>query len=178
MRILQHHAEIAAQIVEIEIADVDAADADGSALDVVEAQQQAGERGLARAGVAHHGDGLARLDAEADVARAPSLRLCRRTRRGRTRRPRAPPETAWRWAGDWISHRRVQQLEDALGGRHGRLQDVVLLAQILNGPEESHAVLEKGHQHAERAARRRECGIRRKPSSSASASMPRNSTTG
>ena len=72
-----------------------------------------------------------------------------RTRRGRIPRRRAIAGTARGWAGDWIAHRRVQQLEDALGGGHGRLHDVVLFAQILNGAEESHAVLEEGHHHAD-----------------------------
>ena len=71
MRILQNHAEIAPQLFEIEIANIDSADADAAALHFIEAQQQAGERGLARAGVAHHRDGLAGLDAEADVAQHP-----------------------------------------------------------------------------------------------------------
>ncbi len=48
----------------------------------------------------------------------------------------------------------IEQLEDALGGRHGALQDVVLLAEVLNGPEEAQAVLQEGHHHAQREARR------------------------
>ncbi len=44
----------------------------------------------------------------------------------------------------------IEQLEDALGGRHGALQDVVLLAQVLDGPEEAQAVLQKRDHHAER----------------------------
>ena len=51
---------MAAQLQRVEIAHVDAADPDAAPLHVVEAQQQADERGLAGAGVAHHGDGLAR----------------------------------------------------------------------------------------------------------------------
>ena len=45
--------------------------------------------------------------------------------------------------------RRVEQLEDALARGHGRLQDVVLLAQVLDGPEEALRILHEGHQHAE-----------------------------
>ncbi len=44
----------------------------------------------------------------------------------------------------------VEKLEDALGCRHRGLQDVVLFAEILDGPEEPHSVLEERHQHAER----------------------------
>ena len=43
----------------------------------------------------------------------------------------------------------VEQLEDALGGGHGRLHDVVLFAQVLDGAEESQAVLEEGNHHAD-----------------------------
>ena len=31
----------------------------------------------------------------------------------------------------------VEQLEDALAGGHGGLQDVVLVAEVLNGPQEA-----------------------------------------
>ncbi len=41
-------------------------------------------------------------------------------------------------------------LKDALGRRHGALQNVVLLAEILNRPEETQPVLQKRHHHAER----------------------------
>ena len=70
-RILQHDAEAAAQIVEIHVADVDAVDADRALLHVVEAQQQRDDRGLAGAGVADDGDGLAGFDGEGDVAENP-----------------------------------------------------------------------------------------------------------
>ena len=52
-------------------------------------------------------------------------------------------------AGETISAWRVEQLEDALAGGHRRLQDVVLLAQVLDGAEEALRVLHEGHQHAE-----------------------------
>ena len=44
----------------------------------------------------------------------------------------------------------VEQLKDALARRHRRLQNVVLLAQVLNGTEEALSILHEGHQHAER----------------------------
>ena len=44
----------------------------------------------------------------------------------------------------------VEQFEDALGGRHGALQDVVFLAEVLNRPEESQAVLQERHQNPQR----------------------------
>jgi hypothetical protein len=40
-------------------------------------------------------------------------------------------------------------LEDAFGGSGGALQDVVLLAEILNRAEEANAVLKKRDQHAQ-----------------------------
>ena len=58
-----------------ELADIDAADFDGAALDVVEAQKEVGERGLAGAGVADDGHGFPGADGEADVAEDPILVL-------------------------------------------------------------------------------------------------------
>ncbi len=46
--------------------------------------------------------------------------------------------------------RGIQQLEDALAGCHGRLQDVVFFAQVLNGAEEALRILNECDQHAER----------------------------
>jgi len=46
--------------------------------------------------------------------------------------------------------RRIQQLEDAFGGGHGPLQNVVLLAEILDGTEEAQPVLQERHHHAQR----------------------------
>ena len=43
----------------------------------------------------------------------------------------------------------VEQLEDALAGGHGGLQDVVLVAEVLDGAEEALRVLDEGDQHAE-----------------------------
>ena len=70
-RILQHDAEAAAQIGEVHLFHVDAIDADCAFLHVVKAQQQRDQRGLARAGVADHGDGFPGLDGEGDIAQHP-----------------------------------------------------------------------------------------------------------
>ncbi len=43
----------------------------------------------------------------------------------------------------------VEQLEDALARRHRRLQDVVLLAEVLDGTEEALRVLHERHQHSQ-----------------------------
>ena len=69
--ILQDDAEALAKFVQILLAHVDAVDQNAAALDVVEAHHQAGDGGLARAGVADDGGGLVRLDDEADAAEDP-----------------------------------------------------------------------------------------------------------
>src|SRR5947209_2692993 len=46
----------------------------------------------------------------------------------------------------------IDQLENALTGGHGRLQDVVFLAQILNGAEETLRVLHEGYKDSERGS--------------------------
>src|SRR5690348_896966 len=55
-------------------------------------------------------------------------------------------------------NRRIQQFEDAFTGSHGRLQDVVFVAQVLDGAEESLGVLHESGQHAksDRIAKRAE----------------------
>ena len=57
--------------VHVELADVDAVEQNLAALDFVEAQQELNRGGLAGAGVADDGDGLAGLDVEGDVAQDP-----------------------------------------------------------------------------------------------------------
>ena len=66
-RLLHDDADLLAQRVELDVADVVAVDQHLAAVDVVEARDQVGDRGLARAGRADQGDGLAGLGAEADV---------------------------------------------------------------------------------------------------------------
>ena len=44
---------------------------------------------------------------------------------------------------------RVEQFEDAFGRRHRSLEDVVFIAQILDGPEEAMRILHEGHQRAQ-----------------------------
>ena len=61
-RILQHHAEAAAQVGEIHVFHVDAVDSDRAFLHIVETQQQRDQRGLAGARVADDGHGFAGLD--------------------------------------------------------------------------------------------------------------------
>src|ERR1700760_2383532 len=42
----------------------------------------------------------------------------------------------------------VEQFEDAFGGSHGRLENVVFLTQILNRPKEALRILHERYQHA------------------------------
>src|SRR6185503_16738072 len=43
----------------------------------------------------------------------------------------------------------VEQLEDALAGGHGGLQDVVFVAEVLNGAEEAQSVLDERDEDAD-----------------------------
>ena len=67
MRVLQHHGQGAAQIILADLFDVDAVIADLAALDVIEAVNQVGDGGLARAGGAYKGDLLPRLGVKGDI---------------------------------------------------------------------------------------------------------------
>ena len=70
-RILQDHAEAAAEFGEVHFFYVDAVDFDRALLHVVEAHQQRDDRGLAGAGVADDGDRLTGFDGEGNVAENP-----------------------------------------------------------------------------------------------------------
>src|SRR5271169_2198882 len=48
--------------------------------------------------------------------------------------------------GDW----RVEQFENTLRARHGRLQNVVFVAQVLDGPEETLRVLDESNRGTHR----------------------------
>src|SRR5450755_2915895 len=132
----------------MEVADVDAANSNGSALHVVEAEEQVGQGGLAGSGVSDHGDGLAGGNAETDIAQNPVLAdvsepdmvefdsngaLRKRLRAGRR-------------DDGWLG---VEQFENTLGGGHRTLEDIVFFAEVLDGPEEAQSILKKRDQHAE-----------------------------
>ena len=74
------------------VADVDAVEEDAARVDVVEARDQPGDRGLAAAGRADERDRLARAELEVEVVAAPVARRRRRSARPRSgpRRGRAP----------------------------------------------------------------------------------------
>ena len=166
------------QLQRIELANVHAADADRALLHIVEAQQQADERGLARAGVAHDGDGLARLDAEADVAQHPVFVLVGEPDVVEFDARAAASGTARGAAGGRISAGVSSSLKMRSDDAMARLQDVVLLAQILNRAEEAQPILQKRHHHAQRQRRLLACGIRRRPGCPPAPACRENSTTG
>ena len=62
---------------------------------------------------------------------------------------RPEPSPATGCAGETIVGLGVEQLEDALAGGHGCLQDVVFVAEVLDGAEEALRVLDEGDEDAE-----------------------------
>ncbi len=153
-RILEDDAEHAAQVLDIDFADVDAVEEDLSALDVVEAEEQRDQSGLAGAGVADDGDGLARCYAEGDIAEDPVLFG------GLGFVGVAEPDVAefdfaaggfeadgvgGRDRGGWF----VEEFEDALGGGHGGLQDVEFFAEVLDRAKEARRVHRESGEDAE-----------------------------
>ena len=162
--VLQHEAEEPAQLRQRHLADVHAVDQDAAARHVVEPQQQADDRRLARAGGPDDADALPRLDRRTTRRAAPSPRPVRephvleldprpasdgtglripiwtaRDRLGSTRHRTRNPDSR-------IEHRRVEQPEDALRRRHRRLQQVELLGQVADRPEEALRVLDERDQ--------------------------------
>src|SRR5258708_28512060 len=153
MRVLQNHAKIPKQRFEIELADVNSTNPNGSALNFIEAQQQAGERGLNRARMSDHRDRFARLNTETEIVKYPVLVfVCEPNsvefdgggcgRKGRWQRRRLN------------ASRSIKQLENTFRRRHRGLQKVVFLAEILKPPEAALSILEESYQHTqcERAA--------------------------
>ena len=173
-RVLQNYGEVAAQRGEIEFAEIDAIEADGSGGDVVEAHHQAGQGGFAGAGVTDDGDGLAGLDGEGDVFQDPLdvgesgefLRAFGRIGDAvdefflfRSQLLVGEPDVmeldavrsvAGAGIGGADDFRRgIEQLEDAFAGGHGGLQDVVLVAQVLDGTPEALRIHVECGQHAD-----------------------------
>ena len=73
MHVLEHEAEHAAQLREIELADVDAVNRDPPSLNVVEPKQQIDQRRLAGAGRADDAHAFTGSNFEADVSENPVL---------------------------------------------------------------------------------------------------------
>ena len=88
-RVLQHHADLRAQLGARHRRDVEAVERDHAAVELVEPHDQVDERGLARAGRARRSRPSAPAARPARVARSAALGLVARTRRPRTRPGRA-----------------------------------------------------------------------------------------
>src|SRR5216684_3882987 len=152
--ILEHDAELAAEILQVNQANVLAVEEDLAALNVVKAEQEGDESGFASAGVSHDGDGLAGGYTERDIAQNPIFlgRLSDVTV--------AEPHVAkFNFAAGMVErngvgvridrNRLVQKLEDALGGGHRGLEDVEFLAEVLNGTEKALSIHGKSRKNTE-----------------------------
>src|SRR6266446_1825183 len=159
-RILEHDAELPAQILQIDGSNVLAVEKNLAALNIVKAQEQGNQGGLAGAGMSDDGEGLPGLDAEGYIAQNPifvgGLRSV----------AIAEPDVAKFDLTERMierdgvgirfnQHGFIQKLEDALGSRHRGLQDVEFLAEILDRPEKTLRKHREGGQNAE-AERTRE----------------------
>lgn len=67
MRILKHHGNVAAQLVPLNMTDINAVDGDGPALDIVKTVDEVRDRSLSGSRGTHEGDLLSRLRVEADI---------------------------------------------------------------------------------------------------------------
>src|SRR5260370_9862559 len=127
--ILEHDAELAAQVLQIDQANVLAVEEDLSALHVVKAQQQGNQSSFPCAGVTADGDGLPGSDTERDIAQNPVF-LGRLGHVAIAEPDVAEFNLAKRMVeGNGMGvgfdeNRLIEQLEDALGGSHGGLEDV------------------------------------------------------
>ena len=65
--ILKHHGDMAAQLVPLNVADINAVDGDGPALDIVEAVDEVRDRRFPGSRGTHEGDLLSRPRVEADI---------------------------------------------------------------------------------------------------------------
>src|SRR2546426_1346466 len=154
-RILKDDAELTPQILEIDGANVLAVEKDLAALNIVETKKQGNQRGLARAGVADDGERLAGLNTERDITQYPIL-----VRRLGNIAVAEPDIAEFDFAAglderDGVGvrlngDRLVKELEDALRGGHGGLQDIEFFAQVLDGAEEALRVHGEGREDAER----------------------------
>src|SRR5262249_27623149 len=75
-RVLQNHAKAPAEVVELQLADIDPVNANCAFLDVIKAHEQGDDGGFSRAGMADNGNGLAGFDGEGDITKHPVEGLC------------------------------------------------------------------------------------------------------
>ena len=140
-RVLQHHAEQAAQIVAREIADVRAADLDAARLHVVEAHEQLDHGGLAGARGADQRDGLAFRHLGREVLDHRLLRIVAEAHVVELHVALHVGGTGGRMVGLLLG--RVEELKDALGGRGHLLQHVGHLRELGDGLREVLHVLDE-----------------------------------
>src|SRR5664280_3849591 len=122
-RVLENHAEGAAQVVSGELSDVDAVNADRACVYLVEAHQQVDDRGLAGTGRADDGQDLTRSNVRVQVLDQRPVRLV-------PERYAVESHVAGhvleqdRFGGIGNLLRLVEKLEDPFGRSHCRLQKV------------------------------------------------------
>ena len=122
-RVLEHHPERRAQLVARHLAAVDAVDADVPAVDLVEPHQQVHERRLAGTGRPDDRHRLAGLHDEVQVVDERGIgEVAERHALELDAALDHRPDTDDRGVGDLLGL--VEELEDALGGGDGRLDDV------------------------------------------------------
>src|SRR5947209_3329985 len=152
--VLKDDAEMAAQVLHINFADVHAIKKDFAALNVVEAKEQRDKCSLAGAGVADDSKSLAGLDAERNIAKHPIVIG------GIGNGAIAEPDVAelnlaarifqTNGIGSRVERKRlIEKLENALGCSHRGLQDVEFFAEVLNGAEETRGVHGERGENAE-----------------------------
>ncbi len=106
-RLLDDHADLAAEAPELDVADVVAVDPDRPGIDVPEAREQVHQGGLAAAVGADQRDGFAVPDAEAHAVEHGGCPVVAEGRPGRTR-----------WPGDAAAGGRVLEVGDPWGPVH------------------------------------------------------------
>ena len=174
--VLQDDTEALAQGFEILLADVDSVDEDLPALDVVKAHHESGYGGFSCASVSDDGGGFIGFHGEGYAAENPLDRpdgghdagvvlkffeggvsedglLCLRERLvGEPHVAEFDASGLVSWdgvcGGDDLGGG-VEQVEDALAGSHGGLEDVVFVAELLDGAEEALGVLDEGDEDTE-----------------------------
>ncbi len=147
--ILRHRLYGAPQAIQRKVADRRAVHADHALLDIPEAGDQVGDRGLARAGVADDGHHLARLYGEGQVLEHPLAFLVREPDRLELdMAPHRVGHGARRRVGNPVV--RIQQGENALAACHRALQQGVLFRQILYRRIEHADQVHEGDQGAQR----------------------------
>src|SRR5215510_14777542 len=149
--VLQDYGEIFPQSTQIPIWNIDAVEQNLAPLDIVKPHQQIRDRRLARTGRADKGHRFARRHGEGNVLQNPVFLFIRE----RDVAELDPPDGArarrrqTRMFGRSDPVRRIEQPEDAFAGADGRLKDVVLVADVLNGLPQTLCVLQESHERAD-----------------------------